>query len=192
MKRFGKYLPLRIFQYGLQRAGIIVRGYYIMNLDIKSATNGFIMRSDEKYLIYDAVEDYQESFNCDRAKYERRIMNGSVLLCCYVNDVVAYTAWLTNKGLIIPKLTLNYSLDKSVYLYDAYTLPDFRGRGIHARMSLLRVITGFERYNAENGYLLVEKSNIYARNSLRKNQWVIRGVLIVIKFKSIQIVWLRN
>jgi len=162
-----------------------------MKLDLKKAKSQFTLHEGERISIYDRVDSFSEDLNMQQGKYESRITSGDIMLVCQVNNKLAYRAWLSNRHLDIPKLNQGYQDDNCVYLYDAFTIPDYRGRGLHVRMSAKRVIIGFERFKTTSGCLLVEKSNVYARKSLRKHTWVKKGILNVIKIKNSELTFQR-
>ena len=97
---------------------------------------------------------------------------------------LAYSCWISIKEIGFRK-KYNKSiplLEDEGYLEDAYTHPDFRGKGLHSKMNLFRIMSLLKKGKTRN-YVVVQSENVPAIKSQLKSGFIkVRKVTFLILF----------
>lgn len=91
----------------------------------------------------------------------------------YYETQLVYTCWITTLEIGFSK-KYNTSMDlleDEGYLVDAYTHPDFRGKGLHSKMNLFRIMSLMKKGRARN-YVVVQNENVPAIKSQLKSGFI--------------------
>jgi len=101
---------------------------------------------------------------------EERIKLGHILILAQINEKYVHYTWIVlgKTYASINDIEIKISLNsKSAYLYDAYTIPDYRGQGIFSK-SMWKILNYLDDMRIEKVYAIIRYNNLPSLRVFKK------------------------
>lgn len=114
-----------------------------------------LLLSDKSFTETPLLEKYNYLYN---DVFVGRLENGDICCCAIYNDEIVSYCWVAKHKAYIGEIGKEISLkEKEIYLYDAFTQPEFRGNNLFPK-----ILTSILNYGKLKGY---QKALIFALSS---------------------------
>lgn len=162
--------------------------YYLMEKKL----DGNIIVNDESNnkVIQLCLEDFQKGdksyFTQEKMViYEEWLKDPNVeAYGIYIDDVLAYSAWISYKMLIISEKIMLPLQDEEALLLDAWCHIDYRGRGLHTVMNRYRLMKMREREKTKVKAIVRKNNKPALKTQLKSGLKIVSSLKMLVLFNK--------
>lgn len=117
----------------------------------------------------------------DKKLVFQRLDRGDNICVAYRNSDILSYCWIAFNQILVDEIQMTLKIkDKEVYLYDAYTKPEHRGKGLYPAI-LSNLLSYFKGKDFSRALIFVQKGNKASHSGVIKAGFILFQELIFIK-----------